>query len=312
MCTPCSASGLQHRVPEPVPSLETQHQQVKGRFGADTTTVIYRQMKSNGVWRVNGNTPSYGRRKEKRRWTPTWVVAQDTWASPNSLETHLVRKWGDIGHQQAVGKRIIQIQKHLLSFIHTLLVNILRCVRLHIKRKYYYPQTCQTLRRKDLIYHLCHWSLSGSSEGAQHQTGRHRVVQQDVWWTTPGVWPTGAVHGPCMETQISASDARHHPIINEIFALRMICVHLLRCRNLKIMMLDAIHGYFDNTFLIYSTRLWLLVESSSKRLAWRRKMYGKTTSDQWWYADDMHKDNSGDDTKMNQMTCIMLQKSLSC
>jgi len=30
------------------------------------------------------------------------------WASPNSLEAHLVREWGDIGHQRAVGPRIIQ------------------------------------------------------------------------------------------------------------------------------------------------------------------------------------------------------------
>ena len=34
----------------------------------------------------------------ERRWTPTRAKAQDTRASPNSLETHLVRKWEDIGH----------------------------------------------------------------------------------------------------------------------------------------------------------------------------------------------------------------------
>jgi len=46
----------------------------------------------------------------KKRWTPTWAEAQDTGACPNSLETHLVRKWRDIGHQRAVGPRIYQDQ----------------------------------------------------------------------------------------------------------------------------------------------------------------------------------------------------------
>src|SRR6218665_2910607 len=59
-------------------------------------------MKSNGRGRkVKGKTPRYGRQRE-RRWTPTRAVAQDTRASPNSLETHLVRKRGDIGHLRAL------------------------------------------------------------------------------------------------------------------------------------------------------------------------------------------------------------------
>jgi len=33
-------------------------------------------------------------------------TTQGTRASPNSLETHLVRKWEDIGHQWAVGPGI--------------------------------------------------------------------------------------------------------------------------------------------------------------------------------------------------------------
>ncbi len=41
--------------------------------------------------RVDGITPRYGRQRE-RRWTPTRAKAQDTRASPNSLETHIVRK----------------------------------------------------------------------------------------------------------------------------------------------------------------------------------------------------------------------------
>ena len=45
----------------------------------------------------NGKTPRYGRWRE-RWWTPTRAKAQDTRASPNGLETHLFRKWGDVGH----------------------------------------------------------------------------------------------------------------------------------------------------------------------------------------------------------------------
>jgi len=67
-------------------------------WGADTATVKNRWWKSNGRWRrVIGKTQRYGRRRE-RQWTPTGLKAQDTKALPNSLETHLARKWGDIGH----------------------------------------------------------------------------------------------------------------------------------------------------------------------------------------------------------------------
>src|SRR6218665_2203697 len=60
-------------------------------------------MKFNGRGRrVNLKTPSYGRRRE-RRWTPTWAEAQDTRASPNSLETHLVR-----GHLNNYGAEPIE------------------------------------------------------------------------------------------------------------------------------------------------------------------------------------------------------------
>src|SRR6218665_3371497 len=54
-----------------------------------------------GRRRVNGKTPRYGRRRE-RRWTPTRAKAQVTTASPNRLETHLVRKSEDNGHQRAL------------------------------------------------------------------------------------------------------------------------------------------------------------------------------------------------------------------
>ena len=63
-------------------------------------------MKFNGRGRrANGKTQRYGRWRESRR-TPTRGKVQDTRASPNSLETHLVRKWGDNEHQRAVGPRI--------------------------------------------------------------------------------------------------------------------------------------------------------------------------------------------------------------
>jgi len=39
---------------------------------------------------VDEITPRYGRQRD-RRWTPTRAKAQDTSASPNSLETDLVR-----------------------------------------------------------------------------------------------------------------------------------------------------------------------------------------------------------------------------
>src|SRR6218665_1621055 len=87
------AAPHQHQVPVPVPSLEShlKSKSAKGRpngcryVGRKEETL----MKSNGRGRVNGKTPRYGRRRE-RRWTPTRAKAQDI--SPNSLETHPVRK----------------------------------------------------------------------------------------------------------------------------------------------------------------------------------------------------------------------------
>src|SRR6218665_1129077 len=48
--------------------------------------------------------------KGERRWTPTRAVAQDTGISANSLRTHLMRKYGDTGHQRAVVSRIYNPQ----------------------------------------------------------------------------------------------------------------------------------------------------------------------------------------------------------
>jgi len=104
MRTPAPPLGQHHRVPEPVPSLETHP---KSKWRVDRQVLCHKEetrMKSNGRWRtVNGKTPRYGRRRE-RRWTPTRAKAQDTItrASPNSLETHLARKWRDIGHLRAL------------------------------------------------------------------------------------------------------------------------------------------------------------------------------------------------------------------
>jgi len=47
-------------------------------------------MSGEGEWMEK--TSRYGRRREIR-WTPTRTKGQDTRASPNSLDTHLVRKW---------------------------------------------------------------------------------------------------------------------------------------------------------------------------------------------------------------------------
>ena len=54
------------------------------------------EWKSTEIWKA----------KRKRLWSPRRAVDQDTRASPNRLETHLVREWGDIGHQLDVGPRI--------------------------------------------------------------------------------------------------------------------------------------------------------------------------------------------------------------
>ena len=39
-------------------------------------------------------------------------------SQPNSLETHLVKKWGDIGHQRAAYPRIIQYDTTTRVFVH--------------------------------------------------------------------------------------------------------------------------------------------------------------------------------------------------
>src|SRR6218665_3788936 len=67
MCTADPPLGPQHRLSDPVPSLETH---------------LVRKRWDIGL---------YGRRREGR-WTPIRAKAQDTRANPNSWETHLVRK----------------------------------------------------------------------------------------------------------------------------------------------------------------------------------------------------------------------------
>src|SRR6218665_1622035 len=102
MCTAVPPLGPQHRVPEPVPSLEThlKREKVKGRpngwryVGRKEET----RLKSNGRKMEN---IKYGKRREGR-WTPIRAKAQDTRANPNSWETHLVRKRWDIGLLRAL------------------------------------------------------------------------------------------------------------------------------------------------------------------------------------------------------------------
>jgi len=47
-----------------------------------------------------------GMEGERGKAMDTKTVAHDSRASPDSLETHIMRKWGDIGHPSAVGQRI--------------------------------------------------------------------------------------------------------------------------------------------------------------------------------------------------------------
>jgi len=63
------------------------------------------------------------------------MVAQDTKASPNSLETQLVKKSGDIGHQRAVGPgndMILYIHMSIKKVDH----DLDRIEKPHAKRKY--------------------------------------------------------------------------------------------------------------------------------------------------------------------------------
>ena len=62
-------------------------------------------------------------RRHERRWTPTQANAKDTRASPNSLETRLARKWGDIGHQRALNPWSSNGWMDCYSYIH----QTLRC-----------------------------------------------------------------------------------------------------------------------------------------------------------------------------------------
>ena len=79
-------------------------------MGADTSVVKkkheWNSMADEEEWMKKHRDMASERRQAKRRWTPTRAEAQDTKAIPNDLETNLVRKWGDIGHQQAMGPRI--------------------------------------------------------------------------------------------------------------------------------------------------------------------------------------------------------------
>ena len=94
---PCSASGTttSDTIAIPKPG-NSPKRRVSEKGTTDGCRRISRKeetrMKFNDRRRrENGKTLRYGRRRQ-RRWTPTWAKAQDTRASPNSLETHLVRK----------------------------------------------------------------------------------------------------------------------------------------------------------------------------------------------------------------------------
>ena len=94
----CSASGATLSGTRASPKLGNSPKKWVGEWSTDGCRHISRKeekrMKSHGMWRrVNGKTPRYGMRKE--RWW-TLAKAQDTRASPNSLENHLMRKWGTL------------------------------------------------------------------------------------------------------------------------------------------------------------------------------------------------------------------------
>ena len=78
----------------------------------------------------------HGRRREGR-WTPTRAKAQDTRASPYRLETHLVRKWGDIGHLRALspwsdGWMGLRHTAYIQADTHTAMAYLHNCLRTHL------------------------------------------------------------------------------------------------------------------------------------------------------------------------------------
>ena len=50
--------------------------------------------------------------EEEKAMDTNTAVAYDIRASPNSLETHIVRTWGDFKTQRAVGQRIHNTIQH--------------------------------------------------------------------------------------------------------------------------------------------------------------------------------------------------------
>ena len=112
--TPCSASETttSGTKASPIHAWElTIGKWMVNRMDVDRpTSVVKKKHKWNPMacekW-MEKHLDMEGRRKGKRQWTTTRAVAQDTRASPNSQETHLVRKWGDIGLQRTVDPRII-------------------------------------------------------------------------------------------------------------------------------------------------------------------------------------------------------------
>ena len=93
--------------------------------GGEQITPLWNIDEWNPMKKSEWKTPRYGRRWEKW-WTPTWAKAQDTRASPDSLETHLVRKWGDISTptgaepmEQWMDGRDYHIQKLALNWTYS-------------------------------------------------------------------------------------------------------------------------------------------------------------------------------------------------
>src|SRR6218665_2535660 len=79
------------------------------RIGGDTSAVKKKHYRNPMVDKSEWKTPSMHGRRREGRWTPIRAKAQDTRASPNSWETHLVRKRWDIGLLRALSLRIMMM-----------------------------------------------------------------------------------------------------------------------------------------------------------------------------------------------------------
>ena len=103
MCTPCSTSGTTTSDAKASPKPGNSSSASEGSIEWVQIRKSYRRNTNEIQWHVKSEWKIIEIWKVKRRrwWTPTRVVAQGTWASPNSQKAHLVRKWE--GHWTPIG-----------------------------------------------------------------------------------------------------------------------------------------------------------------------------------------------------------------